>query len=1248
MAGEYGDHPRYDFGERTRLRKKLFDIRYNSDVDAALHLRTLLKERFSYDHADGSVIVPAVVLKILSGPSANNEATTSGNLSKTMDEMDELKTREAQDRADAGKKSLTKVIAKVMSYHDSDISYNLLTAATTDQEREFIASLHCQFNCEEAAVEESLKGLKINSEILVSLPVHEPKFGLDGRPMGKIVGALEDSIIQEIIEPKTSSSKSFEPGACQLPRQLDQPESLYVSNTLTPRPTGPPVVKLKGKIKTGVFGNGTAQTKAHFERALLKAKTSYKHNIPGPTPGPSSAFIWIGHLKNNGYMDLLDRPLSPGRETIIYAPRMLDTTSPIEIKYYFHDIAGFGHSWIAGPGASVEQATKAVDNAGNDFREKVAPAIKDFIKDGRNMVIVIPEMMHSRGFGTAYGDAARFDDIAKGVRGVQAGKASGATIRTNPTITENRPLLPKIKHYLSNIRTQQNKNLGQAARFRERQFSTFDGSYTGGNFKNFHNEVLDVLKEHHGEVNLGYISILADGAGGLNLAAMVKEISSDAVQKKASRDFKNMKINQIDFINTGLDSDTYFNFPSVPSYTIFDDYLLPKSELLTNEIVFNYVSGLQSKISSRTFFNLIGHEDRFNSSFKAGRCFTVATSPSGLSKNFISLHAVQDDRVANYAFAISPETSLGLSSIIPNSSDNASVFRPPQNELPDHAQAVASKKENAALASYYKQKDLLDPKIEEFETMLADISKSKNLNFPCKYVDPKTNQKPYEVYCKNGALSYGEGSTFHNIYGIYLKNKREYKKLEILIEKEKILKKIKNNKTKLQEEIAAINKDVEEKDKNPPVQHAEQKRLYEDFKSPRKFLDLVKKSDQQMFVLKSAGQGVLAEAARADVLTDSYKQYLSRLTELEKTAEVVPDENASEECGPEPQSLSEEQSATSSPTTTPTTSCSDNIKPPATFAELTNHIPYFPKKKDFKLGKKKRSLAKTGLEEVKQFKPVKLVYISRSANDKTRQQSNVFLWECLAERVSRAINNVSINNKYYPFYSTVGLRGSHGAGLKQATAYRKGLSLHSLGMAFELDPFFNGYASGRRGVLSVFSGAWTPGIGDNKRLHELGVFWRKKGQKIDDAIDEAKRRIYEDDEYTQNRTTNKWFEAPGAYKPKEPTYIKALEQAKNCVIVGPGSNPTQWVLEFCEQTKFKWGNGKFLKKRWIGGKSWSDKEKAEIASIYGITNLVSRVNTISWGGNYDDHMHFSFWNGKGPLISWKEISEVNKATGNDK
>ena len=89
-------------------------------------------------------------------------------------------------------------------------------------------------------------------------------------------------------------------------------------------------------------------------------------------------------------------------------------------------------------------------------------------------------------------------------------------------------------------------------------------------------------------------------------------------------------------------------------------------------------------------------------------------------------------------------------------------------------------------------------------------------------------------------------------------------------------------------------------------------------------------------------------------------------------------------------------------------------------------------------------------------------------------------------------------------------------------------------------------------------------------------------------------------------------------------------------------------MEFCEQTKFKWGNGKFLKKRWIGGKSWSDREKADIAQIYGIDNLVSRINAISWGGNYDDHMHFSFWNGKGPLISWKEISEVNKATGNDK
>ena len=55
-----------------------------------------------------------------------------------------------------------------------------------------------------------------------------------------------------------------------------------------------------------MYGNGTPQTKAHFAEALNKSERSIKTSITGPAPGPNNAFIWIGALKNNGYLDLLD------------------------------------------------------------------------------------------------------------------------------------------------------------------------------------------------------------------------------------------------------------------------------------------------------------------------------------------------------------------------------------------------------------------------------------------------------------------------------------------------------------------------------------------------------------------------------------------------------------------------------------------------------------------------------------------------------------------------------------------------------------------------------------------------------------------------------------------------------------------------------------------------------------------------------------------------------------------------------
>ena len=119
-----------------------------------------------------------------------------------------------------------------------------------------------------------------------------------------------------------------------------------------------------------------------------------------------------------------------------------------------------------------------------------------------------------------------------------------------------------------------------------------------------------------------------------------------------------------------------------------------------------------------------------------------------------------------------------------------------------------------------------------------------------------------------------------------------------------------------------------------------------------------------------------------------------------------------------------------------------------------------------------------------------------------------------------------------------------------------------------------------------------------------------------------------------------------------------MDAAKGSPIVSPGADPVLWVLTFCEKSGMKWGNSFFLRKRFRGTKTgtsilgiddafglfrndtpiaWSDDERKRIDSIYGITDLVARINAISWPATtIDKHMHFQYYNGS-PIIRWEEI-----------
>ena len=231
--------------------------------------------------------------------------------------------------------------------------------------------------------------------------------------------------------------------------------------------------------------------------------------------------------------------------------------------------------------------------------------------------------------------------------------------------------------------------------------------------------------------------------------------------------------------------------------------------------------------------------------------------------------------------------------------------------------------------------------------------------------------------------------------------------------------------------------------------------------------------------------------------------------------------------------------------------------------------------------------------------------------------------------------------KSFFFEITIGIRGSEDPKTGGVTAYKnKGMSLHSYGLAFDLDPYITGYARGRQSLASVYTGAWTPGFIDQhgEALYKLGVYQKKPGVLYNNAYEGVNKP----------RMSQNWQGAPSHYRgggesgDAKEKYIKIMNASKNCPIVQPGANPTLWVILFCEKSGMRWGNGQFLKKNHRGGRKWNNYQQSKISQIFGIDDIVNRIQNISWNNNsIDDHMHFHFWGGK-TLVSFKDIQKEAK------
>ena len=1214
----------YDIGELNSLDEDIFGDYYDTDQDIFVTYSEMLHSRYSHETITKNGPYLAIVLKVLSGPQVNNVASTNnGNLTKAIS-LNNFKSPQTEEKDKAYRPQPVKVIARIPEI-DADIDF------PDDEEDEARMAAHGEFH--QMNNDKMLEQVIPGSLIWVSYDNLNNTTGYDGNPVGKILGLHEVGSFSQL-ESLVSAKSDFKPPCRSLRDMADPAGGLYIGHT-EPNPVlfpGPPIRKFKGRIKTGIYGNGTAQTKQHFGYSLFLSSISPKYNIPGAAPwGENGAFTWVGHLRGNGYLDLVDRPISLGRETIIYAPGTLDLSSPIEIKYYLHDKGGFGNAWINGPNTTIEDSiTTAEAILENDFREKIGPGIKDLIREGRNFILVIPEMSYSRGFGST--TASRINDIADGYDVGPGHTGDGATtVRTSMDL----PSSAASRNYLRSLPISGDKDVMQVSHFSNREFSTFDGSYTGGHFNNFHYEVISVLKRHFPgiEEKIGYVSVIADGLGGIALAAISKDPMSVGAKDDAWRMFRTTPIKRIDFIDTGLDlvgAYSYFeNYP--PSYYIYRDFLLAN-----DSVELNYIT--EYFPNPNDLFTILGQHEMFDKHNKppsglGERKFSFSSFPdaAAVGNTFISLHTAKRDAPnikgkVGYAFSMINDYGSNLA-LLKNDSDGS--ISPSHRSVPDHAETCSKTQAAADAAKIQKKISDLTERIDFFEGVLLDLL-SNGFTEYCTG-EPIEGSSKVEVYCSlEGGVATNSSSQFFADYVSYITAKKDLAELQIISDFEGQLLSHSLYKPRLVDFKEWLTAQLPVAQLGANILSEEWDKLYENFDNG---------AFTEQFVINELGTWAATMAQ-----PDAYEKIMLKVDNtIDKlSAQVV---RLDPECAPPPIKLGEITSTNAPPKNEEEkdpTCRGKQIITPNNFDEIYAMISYAPKKSRFKITGKSSKIP-TRLDEVSSFKLGTFKYQSRSANGQTTTSESPPIWSCLTDRLAAGWTTACNASNYTPFSIVRGIRGYED--YRGKTAYNWGMSLHAFGMAIDIDPTLAGYGKRTRPMYSVYTGAWTADLltKHGQELYNLGVFKTKPRTLLKNAFQ---------DENTLRMVEN-WRSAPSAYKgpdtgdnPKQKErYKKMMSVANGSPIIPRGSDPTKWLITFCESSGMYWGNAYFLKKRYRGGSTWDETEKKRISEIYGIPNIVDRIKAISWSTtSVEDHMHFQFWSGKS-VVPWPQIVATKKRVG---
>ena len=567
---------------------------------------------------------------------------------------------------------------------------------------------------------------------------------------------------------------------------------------------------------------------------------------------------------------------------------------------------------------------------------------------------------------------------------------------------------------------------------------------------------------------------------------------------------------------------------------------------------------------------------------------------------------------------------------------NANVDKMPSySAVPDHAYALATKPSVSDLELILKKRDRLEKQIADFEILIKKIALSP---FEGSGIDQACTIPKYMMYCDNGTFKTDTNSLFFKNYLQYLEDKKDHRETFILAEYSYILQELYNNRqelVKLKNEVTKTEKAIKESNKTKNASGASWNTAWQDLKT--RFVKNNFKGEASLLG-EDINSGQLAVIAGLMSAEHAYAKVSKKIQNLIENIDPNAVEK-SKKCAPQPKKLGQETGQMPAPpdVITPETNCGDIIlATPNNFGELSKMIPYYPEKKDFTFSGRK-STTKTKVHLVDGYKTKNFRYPARGAGNQIINKDSPPVWACLASKLETSWAIACATSKYYPFEIFVGTRGSQKPNLPGTTAYRTGVSLHSFGLAIDVDPFITGYSGRTKALNSIYTGAWTPGFIDKHGLElwKLGVFYHGPST--------LKNNAYQADNVP--RMAENWKDAPSHYRGSGESggarkkYTNIMNKSKGTIIVPPGANPVLWVLTFCEGSGMRWGNGMFLKKRHRGGKTWSSKEKDQIADIYKIPNIVDRIQAISWKSSIEDHMHFHYWGGSS-LVPFKEINKV--------